>query len=99
MSAPRLRTIKIPEVGPDDDGYVALVRAVVCRAVADALGATSPTRHVSPTAIQQEAFAWLAEEDGLVALLELGGFDAEPIVRAIQQSVVEEAPHGSTITA
>lgn len=93
MSAPRLRTIKIPEVGPDDDGYVALVRAIVCRAVADAMGATSPARHVAPGAIRQEARTWLAEEDGLVEILELAGLESTPIVLAIQQCVAEEVAY------
>lgn len=93
MQAVALHSIKVSQVHADDNPYQQLVQAIITRAVADALGYVSPARHVSPTTLQEEAVAWITEGEGITELLELGGFDAEPIVRAIRQCLEEEVAH------
>lgn len=81
--APGRHTIKVPECTSDDNPYVLLVQAIVCRAVADAQGLTSPARHIPSVQIQREAQEWLAEGGGLAELLETAGLNADPLVRLI----------------
>lgn len=99
IAAARLHSIKVSQGTADDDPYTELVTAIITRAVSDALGFVSPARHVSPATLQEEAVAWITEGEGIKELLELGGFDAEPVVRAIRRCLEEEGEHDSAITA
>jgi hypothetical protein len=69
----------------DDDLYTVLVLTIVNRAVHDAQGNWHPLGAANPAQVQAEARRWLADERELVALLELGGFDAAPVVQRVQQ--------------
>jgi hypothetical protein len=81
----RLRVLTMPQPVSDDDPYRELVKAIVRRAVEDAQGHVIYPGSRPPDRLAAEARAWLAEDGGLAALLELAGFDPEPVLRRIQQ--------------
>jgi hypothetical protein len=76
-----LRALKMPQPTNDDDPYVELVKAIARRAIQDATGDVIYPGSRAPAQIEREARAWVAEGSGLAALLELAGFDSEPVMR------------------
>jgi hypothetical protein len=77
-----------PSQPQDTDGSVAgyreLIAAILARAVADATGRCGPTRGVSGDQLQQEARDWLHDEAAVAWLIELGGYDARPVLRRLR---------------
>jgi hypothetical protein len=84
------RAAKMVQPHSDDDPYAMLVLAIVRRAVDDAQGCVVHPGTRSPAQIEVEARAWLAEEHELVALLELAGCDAAPVVQRVRQMLTNE---------
>jgi hypothetical protein len=76
-----------PHLPPDveEDGYRALVRAILARAVADAQGHCDPTVAQPRAKLQQEARAWLQDEAAVAGLLELGGYDSVSVLARLRQ--------------
>ena len=86
----QLASVMTPDVQAECP-YAALAIAVVARAVHDATGDVSPVHNGSPAQIVSEARAWLADETALVALVELTGHDAAPVVRRVRHLLAETA--------
>ena len=82
----------------DDDPYRALVAAILARALCDAHGLCLAPGASAVAWLQQEARAWLADEQAVRELLELCGVDAEPVLRRIRQQLVQvSVPHQLTL--
>jgi hypothetical protein len=69
----------------DDDPYVALITALLHRAVEDAQGRCVHPGDQTPDQIEAAARRWLQDGRELVTLLELAGYDAEPVLRRVQR--------------
>ena len=67
------------------DPYRSLIAAIVARAVLDARGQCNPTHGSNDAQIQADARAWLQDEQAVVALIELGGYDSAGVVRRVRQ--------------
>jgi hypothetical protein len=80
-----LRIPTMPQAESADDPYVALVMAIVGRAVQDAQGRVVHPGNRAPVQIEVEARAWLDDGRELAALLELAGFDPAPVLRRVRQ--------------
>ena len=94
-AAAQVRTLKVPEVESDEDPYRLLAAAIVARAWADAQGHVFAPGAQSRAQIQAEARAWLAAEHGVADLIELCGYDAEPVLRRVRQLVhTPQTPRG-----
>jgi len=68
----------------EEDGYRALVLAIVKRAVDDAHGQCGVT-HGDQAQVRHEARAWLEDETAVAWLLNLAGYDPEPVVGRLRQ--------------
>jgi hypothetical protein len=86
------RTLTLAQAERDDDPYWALIRAILHRAVEDAQGRCVHPGARSPVQIEVEARAWLADGQALADLLELVGFDAEPVLRRVQRLLSRTEP-------
>jgi hypothetical protein len=80
-----LRVLKMPQPTNDDNPYVEFVKALVRRAVEDAQGHVVYPGNRAPGQLAVEARAWLAEGGGLAELLELAGFESEPVLQRVRQ--------------
>ena len=80
MSAPSRPPHEAPE-----DPYQALVLAIVHRAVLDAQGHCHPTGPVPEARLRLEARTWLADEQAVRWLLELGGYESGPVLARLRQ--------------
>jgi hypothetical protein len=81
-------SVRVPKMAPpdsDDDPYVELVKAIIARAVQDARGHVVHLGNRAPGQIEVEARPWLQDGCALAALLELAGFESEPVVRRVRQ--------------
>ena len=83
---------KLAHPESDDDPYVELVKAIVHRAVCDAIGQCSPTVSVPVAHLQADAQAWLSDDAQVAALLELTGLDSEPALRRIRMLLAATTP-------
>ena len=81
-SAPRH---ELTGVGGADDPYRELVKAILHRAVEDAQGRCVHPGNRAPGQIEVEARAWLQDGWAMTDLLELAGWDAEPVIRRVRR--------------
>ena len=73
-----------PSVDTAIDPYGTLIAAIIHRAWRDAQGHCDSPGHSTPETLQAEAQAWLADEQAVTGLLELAGYDADPVLRRLR---------------
>jgi hypothetical protein len=73
------------DTAPERDGYRLLVQAIILRAVDDAAGRCTPICTQPAAKHQGEARAWLREETGVIALLELAGYDSDKVLPRVRE--------------
>jgi hypothetical protein len=73
-----------PSVDTAINPYGALIAAVIHRAWRDATGHCDSPGHSTPEKLQAEAQAWIQDEDAVAALLELAGYDADPVLARLR---------------
>jgi hypothetical protein len=78
------RPARPPSAAPDDP-YRALVAAIISRAVHDARGQCASPGGTGVAQLQAEAQDWLADEAAVAGLLELGGYDAGPLLARLRK--------------
>jgi hypothetical protein len=72
--------------------YAALVFAILRRAVQDAAGHCDAPGKISPARLQQEARAWLQDEQAVTTLLELAGYEPDPVLRRLRPLLQPRGP-------
>jgi hypothetical protein len=77
----------LPPEAVEEDGYRALVWAILCRAMDDAAGHCDPAGAGPWAKLQAEARAWLQDEDAVEILLELGGYEADMVLARLRQGL------------
>jgi hypothetical protein len=91
LARARLPTMEAPPPAHDaSEGYRALMSAVVRQAVLDARGTVFAPGPHSPRQLQDDARAWLQDEAAVQALVELGGYNAEPVLHRVRQRLHED---------
>lgn len=86
LTRSRIPTMADASPGHDAaESYRSLALAVVKQALQDATGTVFAPGPVAPDQIQAEAVAWLQDEAAVADLLELCGYDADPVVHRVRQ--------------
>jgi hypothetical protein len=78
------KQLRPPVEAREPDGYRGLVLAILHRAVQDARGVCHPLCAQPRVTPQAEARDWLADEQAVRELLELAGYDSEPVIQRVQ---------------
>jgi hypothetical protein len=65
------------------DPYRALIAGILERAIRDTTGRCAPVLSSSKDTIEREARTWLTED--AAALLEMAGYDPDPVLRRVWQ--------------
>ena len=83
-----------PPEAVEADGYTALIAAVISRALADAQGPCRSHRPGTPEPPRPEAKTWLQDEAAVAGFLELGGYDAAPVLEPLRAWYYREPVRG-----